>query len=196
MLNRINKDVLKPWVKNSSKRLREEKLERNEEEYFFRWRERILLSTVCWYWGDISVGQVQYLMEHASNGTFLVAQRDIKDTLDVRYCIAVKLQGKIYFLSVKSENGELSLGSKSPDRPKAVTLYGLVTKLVQKSKMNGTIGEIRTPQNSIQIYLKDSITRISSLKAHCRRVIRLKYRTDRVDHLPIPKSLQKYLKVL
>lgn len=183
-------------MSKSPKSLRAEELRQSKEAYLLRSKERILLSTVCWYWGDISIGQTNYLMQHVSDGAFLVAQREKKDKLDTRYSIAVKLQGKIYYLKVESENNKLSLDFANPSQPKAVTLYGLVAKLIQKSKANGTVGEIRTPEESIQINIKNSITRISSLKAHCRRVIRLQYETDRVDYLPIPKSLQTYLKAV
>lgn len=169
-----------------------------EEEHLLRAREQFMLTTVCWYWGDVTAGQVRYLMKYVPDETFLVARTDPKGASDVRYNVAVKLQSRIFFLQVESENGELSLDFRSANQPKAVTLYGLITKLVQRSRKGGNVGVIRTaPHEASQIKLMGFVSRISSLKAHCRRVVRLQHHdAEQVERLPIPRCLKAYLKAI
>lgn len=188
-------NTLSCW-KNSPKSSRLVEGRMTEEE--LRAREQIMLTTVCWYWGDVTAGQVRYLMKFVPDDTFLVGRTDSNGTSDIRYNIAVKVQSRVVFLQVESENGELSLDFRSANQPTAVTLYGLITKLVQKSKRGGNVGVIRTaPQKAIQIKLMGFISRISSLKAHCRRVIRLQHHdAKQVDPLPIPRCLKVYLKAI
>jgi hypothetical protein len=167
-------------------------------EQKFREKESILLSTVSWFWGKLKPTQICYLMQFSTDGTFLVTgfRETQGDIHNPNYSIAVKLQRKVYIFKVQHQNGELSLDFSNPQLPKALTLFALVSKIVQASKIYGSVGEISSDRGTILVSLIYPVLRISSLKAHCRRVIRLKYENNNTEDLPIPKALKTYLRAI
>ena len=173
----------------------------SEQEKELRANERILLSTVSWYWGEITPAQIRYIMQGCNDGTFMVnASRETDgddDTHNLKYNLAVKLKSKVYIFEIQHQNGELSLDFSNPHQPRAVTLFALVAKILQVSRTYSCIGEIQTDRPpTIPVTLKYPVSRISSLKAHCRRVIRLRCKKSDIEDLPIPQQLQTYLKAI
>ena len=169
-----------------------------EQEGEFRAKEIVLLSTVSWYWGELTPAQVCYLTQHCTDGTFLATgfKETVGDIYNPNYSIAVKLQKKVYIFKVQKQNGELSLDFSNPHQPKALTLFGLVSKIVQVSTTCGSVGEISSDRGTILVTFKYPVSRISSLKAHCRRVIRLRYDKDNIEDLPIPQGLKTYVSAI
>ena len=168
------------------------------EEIEFRTKELIFLSTVSWYWGEIVPTQICHLMQDSPDGTFLVnaLKRTEGNNYRPNYSIAVKLQREVFIFKVQYRNGELSLDFQNPHQPRALTLFALVSKILQISHTYGNVGELLTERGAVLVSLKYPISRISSLKAHCRRVIRLKKETSSTDVLPIPKELKRYLNTI
>lgn len=157
--------------------------------------ESILLSTVSWYWGEITPTQICYIMLECNDGTFMVnATKETDDDIqNLKYNLAVKLKSKVYIFPIQHQNGELSLDFSNPRQPRAVTLFALVSKILQVSRTYGCTGEILTDRATIPVTLKYPVSRMSSLKAHSRRVIRLKYEKSKIEDLPIPARLKTYL---
>lgn len=168
----------------------------SEEEKELRANESILLSTVSWYWGEIKPTQICYIMQGCSDGTFMVnASKETDEvTHNLKYSLAVKRKSKVHIFQIQHRNGELSLDFSNPHQPRAVTLFALVSKILQVSRTYSCMGEIQTDRPpTIPVALKYPVSRISSLKAHCRRVIRLKYEKSDIEDLPIPEQLKTYL---
>lgn len=166
---------------------------RLEDETKLRERENILLSTISWYWANVTPSQMCYLLHRCKNGTFLVTKATADEVPNPNYRMAVKLQSEVYIFQVQQHKAELSLDFFNPYQPKAVTLYALVTKMMQASEKNGGVCDVSRGQGTVLVTLKYPVARISSLKAHCRRVIRLKYDKNIIEDLPVPKSIKTYL---
>jgi hypothetical protein len=167
-------------------------------EQEFRSKEIILLSTVSWYWGVLTPAQACYLMHQSPDGSFLATGfRETRgDHSNPNYSLAVKLQREVYIFKVRHQNGQLSLDFSNPLQPKALTLHGLVSKIVQASKTHGSVGKITSDRGTILASFKHPVSRISSLKAHCRRVVRLKFNRTSIKDLPLPEQLKTYLNTI
>ena len=169
-----------------------------EQESEFRAKEIILLSTVSWYWGELTSAQACYLLHDSPDGAFLATgfTETRGDICNPNYSIAVKLQRRVYIFKVQHQNGELSLDFFNSLQPKALTLHALVSKIVQVSKTSGSVGKITTDRGGILATFRYPVSRISSLKAHCRREIRLKFAKSNMEDLPLPKGLKTYLNAI
>ena len=166
-----------------------------EQESKFRAKEIILLSTVSWYWGELTPAQACYLLHDSPDGAFLATgfTETRGDICNPNYSIAVKLQRGVYIFKVRHQNGHLSLDFFNPFKLKALTLHALVSKIVQVSKTCGSVGKITTDRGAI---FRHPVSRISSLKAHCRREIRLQFAESKMEDLPLPKGLKTYLNAI
>lgn len=156
--------------------------------------ERVKLDTACFFWGSLSDAQAAYLLLDALEGTYIAREIQRQSTNEREFDIVVKIRGAITILPVLRQHGLLSLDFGDDRQPTAVTLYCLIQKLVQKTKVDAAVftlvdhGGLKIP-----VQIIEPCKRISSLKAHCRRAVRMKYAVKEIETLLLPKAMKKYL---
>ena len=151
---------------------------------------RTHLDTASWFWGNLSSGQAEYLLHGRTDGTFVVRNSSEDGFL---YCITYKLDGRVASLCVFEENGVLSLNFNDPTQVRAATLHGLIAKLLNTSVKRGAICKLERSSKAVPLKLTSPVNRLSSLKAHCRRVLRMTSDDEILCALPLPKHLKSFL---
>lgn len=156
--------------------------------------ERVILDTLYFHWGKITDSQIEYLLKDAPVGSFLTRECDANSS--IQYNILVKITDRsIACLDVLKKGGLFCLAQDSKRYPAvAVTLYGLVEKLVAKTKKDGRACRLRSRCRTEDVKLIEPIRRMSSLKAHCRRVVRLKIFPTDIEKLDISPYYKSYLR--
>lgn len=155
--------------------------------------ERAKLDTTYFFWGPLSDGQAAYLLQDSPEGTYL-ARETVKNASEREFNIIVKIRGGITSLPVLRRQSLLSLDFLDFRQPRAVTLYGLIQKLVQKTRVDSAVCTLDVNSaEPIPLRMIEPYKRISSLKAHCRRALRMKYDVQEIEGLPLPNQMKKYL---
>lgn len=151
---------------------------------------RTYLDTASWFWGDLSKGQAEYLLLDAKEGTFVVRN---SSTVGFLYCITYKLDGKVASLRIFEKDGQLSLNFDDPTQVRAATLHGLIAKLLNASIKYGSVCMLERSSKSLSLKLNSPVNRLSSLRAHCRRVIRMTTADETISASTLPKHLKSFL---
>lgn len=150
----------------------------------------IYLDTVSWFWGNLSHCQAQYLLQETQDGTFIVRHATDRNSL---YCITYKLDGVVASVRVYEINGELSINFDDPLQVRALTLHGLISKLVRLSDCGGFVCKLQRSSKVLSLKLNRPVNRMSSLRAHCKRVIRMSIPPRTISALAIPKHVKSFL---
>lgn len=152
--------------------------------------KRIYLDTVSWFWGNLSNGQAEYLLENTQDGTFVVRNSTDQTSL---YSITYKLDGIVANVRVYENGGKLSINFDDPLQVRAPTLHGLIAKLVRLSAEGGFVCKLERASKVLSLKLTRPVNRISSLRAHCKRVIRISMTQEAINGLPLPKHAKSFL---
>lgn len=152
--------------------------------------KRIYLDTASWFWGNLSNRQAEYLLHDAKDGVFVVRNSSKEGFL---YCITYKLRRKVASLRVFEKDGQLSLNFDDPTQVRAATLHGLVAKLLSASMKRGSVCKLERSSKAVSLKLNSPVNRLSSLKAHCRRVIRMTCTNETINSLAVPRHLKSFL---
>ena len=152
--------------------------------------KRIYLDTTSWFWGDLSNRQAEYLLRDAEDGVFVVCNSSEKGFL---YCITYKLGQKVGTLRVFERDGQLSLNFDDPMQVRAATIHGLIAKLLNASIKHGSVCKLERSSRAVPLKLNSPVNRISSLRAHCRRVIRMTSANETISDLALPRHLKSFL---
>ena len=148
------------------------------------------LDTVSWFWGNLSNGQAEYLLRETLDGTFVVRHSADQTTL---YCITYKLDGVVASVRVYESDGQLSINFDDPLQVRAPTLHGLIAKLVRLSAKDGFVCKLERSSKVLSLKLARPINRLSSLRAHCKRVIRMSMPHETISALALPKHVKSFL---
>ena len=148
------------------------------------------LNTVSWFWGNLSNGQAEYLLRDSQDGTFLVRHCAEPTSL---YCITYKLDEVVASVRVYENDGQLSINFHDPLQVRAPTLHGLIAKLVRLSANGGIVCRLERSSKVLSLKLTQPINRLSSLRAHCKRVIRMSLPHETISALPLPKHVKLFL---
>ena len=151
------------------------------------------LNTVSWFWGNLSNGQAEYLLRNSQDGTFVV--RHSADPASL-YCITYKLDGVVASVRVYENDGQLSINFNDPLQVRAPTLHGLIAKLVRLSANGGVVCRLERSSKVLSLKLTRPVNRLSSLRAHCKRVIRMTMSHETISALPLPKQIKTFLSAI
>ncbi|CAB4006561.1 CG8146 [Paramuricea clavata] len=150
----------------------------------------IYLDTVSWFWGNLSNGQAEYLLRDTQDGTFVVRHSADETSL---YCITYKLDGVVASVRVYENDGQLSINFDDPLQIRAATLHGLIAKLVRLSANGGFVCKLERSSKVLSLQLTRPVNRLSSLRAHCKRVIRMSMPLETMNALVLPKHVKSFL---
>jgi hypothetical protein len=150
----------------------------------------IYLDTVSWFWGNLSNGQAEYLLQDTQDGTFVVRHSIDETSL---YCITYKLDGVVASVRVYENDGQLSINFDDPLQIRAATLHGLIAKLVRLSANGGFVCKLERSSKVLSLQLTRPVNRLSSLRAHCKRVIRMSMPHETMNALVLPKHVKSFL---
>lgn len=151
---------------------------------------RIYLDTCSWYWGNLSDEQADFLLRDTEEGTY-IARHSIDETC--MYCITYKLDGIVASVRVYESDGQLSINFDDPSQVRAPTLHGLIAKLVQLSANIGFACKVERSPKILPLKLSRPVNRLSSLRAHCKRVIRMSTSDETIKALGLPKHIVYFL---
>ena len=148
------------------------------------------LNTVSWFWGNLSNGQAEYLLRDSQDGTFIVRHSAEPTSL---YCITYKLDEVVASVRVYENDGQLSINFDDPLQVRAPTLHGLIAKLVRLSANGGIVCRLERSSKVLSLKLTLPVNRLSSLRAHCKRVIRMSMSHEKISALPLPKHVKSFV---
>ena len=151
---------------------------------------RIYLDTCSWYWGNLSKEQAEFLLRDTEEGTYIARRSTDESCL---YCITYKLDGIVASVRVYENEGQLSINFDDPLQVRAPTLHGLIAKLVRLSTSNGFACKVERSPKILPLKLSRPINRLSSLRAHCKRVIRMSTSDEAIEALRLPKHIEYFL---
>ena len=151
---------------------------------------RIYLDTCSWYWGNLSEEQAEFLLRDTEEGTFIARRSTNERRL---YCITYKLDGIMASVRVYENDGQLSINFDDPLQVRAPTLHGLIAKLVRLSSSNGFACKVERSPKILPLKLSRPVNRMSSLRAHCKRVIRMSTSDETIKALELPKQIERLL---
>lgn len=150
------------------------------------------MATCCWYWGPLSRQEAEQKLCNQPDGSFLI--RDSSSDIYL-FSISFRSIGRTLHTHIEHVAGNYSLFNQHG--------FSTIAELINHA--------INTSQNSVYCYTKprDNITppfpvrltrpvsrftQVRSLQYLCRFVIRQFTNINSISSLPIPASLQNYLK--
>lgn len=166
----------------------------------------ILLKHCGWYWGNMNWQEAEEMIaKNASNGAFLV-----RDSQDPRHLLAITVRSTtstLHHIRVEYCEGKFQLyeqgGGVSQSTAQCVRHSNIqqFVNLAVKHSISGSFLYFLKPRNMgeppVQIQLLTPTSRfakVKSLKYICRLTIREIVVPDLIAALPVPPSIQLYLK--
>lgn len=150
------------------------------------------LANCCWYWGPLTRREAEEKLSNLPDGSFLIRDSSTDKYL---FCISFRSIGHTLHSHIDHITGYYSLFNTAR--------YTSIAELVDHA--------IKASQDSLYCYTKprdnacprfpvrllhpvSRFTQVRSLQHLCRFVIRQKTSISNISRLPIPVSLQNYLK--
>lgn len=143
-----------------------------------------------WYWGPLTRVQAEKHLSSAKNGTFLV-----RDSSDQRYLFSLSLRyhGGFKHVHIALYMGRYSFGPLLPGRqstfePSFPTVAELIEYYMDPPwKVIGSNSslELNKPLSRFK--------HVETLQHYCRYIIRQSIRFDKIQYLPLPRHLLKFL---
>ena len=154
------------------------------------------LAKYGWYWGPITRIEAEERLAGAKDGTFLV-----RDSSDDRYLLSLSFhsQGKTLHTRIEYYNGNFSFYSF----PDAETEgYPSVVELIERSMQYSRGGVFcfsrarAAGSPAVPVRLLKPFSRfnhVRTLQHYCRFVIRQSIRFDKIQQLPLPRHVHRFL---
>lgn len=134
--------------------------------------DKYMLSTISWYWPELSGVPAERILYKEADGTFLVRK---SSTPGYMFTVTYKIEGKVGNLRVQCRNGLFCLSFHDPLQPREPTLKGLIEKLYQlttkESFICGLKRELNGVTTSVPLKLERPLKRNITLQDHCRKAI-------------------------
>ena len=180
------------------RRIKEPECKPEEDQLFkkpLRFAEdKYVLSTVPWYWPDISCQTANEIIKVCSDGTFLVRR---SETAGFMFSLTYIIGGRVGNIRVHCKSGLFSLNFDDCTQPREPTLQLLVQRLMEAKSPEYTTILYRVAGDrklAIPFKLESSLQRNISLMDHCRKVImRTVDKPEDVWQFDIPESVKAFL---
>ena len=156
--------------------------------------DKYVLSTVTWYWPEISCQSATSMMELCPNGTFLVRR---SETPGFAFSFTYKIAGIVGNARVYCKNGLFGLCQDDRIQPREPTLKLLVERLLKRMDCEQLIMVYRKTgdyMKALPLKLEHPLQRNVSLMDHCRRVImRSVHKPEDVWQFDLPRKMKIFL---
>ena len=154
------------------------------------------LSNYGWYWGPLNRYEADEKLRGKPDGSFLV--RDSFHEFHL-YSVSFRAKGLTLHTRIKYDNGWFGFLTPKGLEPKSnsvVTLIKRSIRISQRGTLCFTHGSITWPSYPIRFLLPVSrFEDLPSLQHLCRFIIRQNSRSDKLQELPLPPKLIRYLSV-
>ncbi|XP_069766176.1 suppressor of cytokine signaling 2-like isoform X2 [Narcine bancroftii] len=156
------------------------------------WAARSDLQRTGWYWGALKANEANEKLKEASEGTFLV-----RDSSHHNYflTISVKTVWGPTNLRIEYQDGKFRLDSMIVAKPKVQQFDSVVHLVEHYVTLCQMIQNARCPHprnSGLQLQLiKPLYNQIPTLQHFCR--INIHKATTKINELPLPTKLKKYL---
>ena len=149
------------------------------------------LKLCGWYWGELSSQKAEEILSTTRTGSFLV--RDSNDACHL-FTVSLKVRTMVISVRVAFSKGLFKLDSSSQwDCPSFFCVVDLIDYYVADSHR---FFYVDVPEvGEIVVKLRHPVLKeVPQLQDLCRMVIVRQYRTsDKIDELPLPSHLKRYL---
>lgn len=154
------------------------------------------VSHYGWYWGPLNRREAELVLKGKPDGSFLV--RDSSNEFHL-YSVSFRSKGRTIHTRIKYDKGHFGFATTNGLQPESDSVGALVRKTMkisQRGPFYASRTDLLWPSYPIQFLFPVSrFEELPSLKHLCRFVIRQYSRCDRLQELPLPPKLIRYINV-
>ncbi len=157
--------------------------------------DKYVLSTVSWYWPELSAMCAEKTLHEKPDGTFLVRK---SSTSGFMFTVTYKIEGKVGNLRVQCQNGVFCLSFLDPSQPREPTIQGLIEKLNKLTSKDtfacGLKRELNGVTTVVPLKFERPLKRNVTLQDHCRRsIMRQLDDPEDVRKLDLTENMKEFL---